>query len=334
VLSSQEIDELLAAINAGDTEPEKSDFKTVSGTRKIKIYDFKRQDKFTKEQIRSISIIHEIFSRDLTATLSDYFRKTIHVHTAFVDQLTYKEFIRTIPSPTTMAILEMTPLKGYGIIEIDPSMTHAMINRLFGGEGDGVKIQHELTSLEMKIMEDVINDNFLMPLHDAWNKIFDMKPALKKIDTEPHLCQIVPSSEMVILVGFECKFGNVEGIINLCLPYLTIAPIMDRLAFECITFGAEKKSIKPSDTISLNDTLDRIIVPISVELGRKSYTLAEIRAIKEGTILELDKLAGENFDIFAGGELIGHGEVVVIDETFGIRVTDIGRKTDVQPQTS
>ena len=135
VLSQNEIDQLLSAINAGDTETE--DFKPAADIRKIKIYDFKRPDKFSKEQIRTVSIMHETFARLTTTALSANLRSMVHVHVASVDQLTYEEFIRSIPTPTTLAIINMDPLKGNAILEIDPAITFSIIDRLFGGTGEG-----------------------------------------------------------------------------------------------------------------------------------------------------------------------------------------------------
>ena len=123
VLSQDEIDQLLTAISAGDTEPE--DFRPVNDTRKIKIYDFKRPDKFSKEQIRTVSIMHETFARLTTNSLSGQLRSMVHVHVASVDQLTYEEFIRSIPTPTTLAVINMDPLKGNAILEIDPAATRS-----------------------------------------------------------------------------------------------------------------------------------------------------------------------------------------------------------------
>ncbi len=145
VLSQDEIDQLLTAISAGDTETE--DFRPVNDTRKIKIYDFKRPDKFSKEQIRTVSIMHETFARLTTTALSAQLRSMAHVHVASVDQLTYEEFIRSIPTPTTLAVINMDPLKGNAILEIDPSVTFSIIDRLFGGTGQGTKVQRDLNGL-------------------------------------------------------------------------------------------------------------------------------------------------------------------------------------------
>ena len=175
VLSQDEIDQLLTAINAGDTEPE--DFKPAADSRKIKIYDFKRPDKFSKEQIRTISMMHETFARLSTTSLSAQLRSVVHVHVASVDQLTYEEFIRSIPTPTTLAIINMDPLKGNAILEVDPAITFSIIDRLFGGTGEGTKSQHELTDIEQSVMEGIIV-RILGNMREAWTQLIDLRPRL------------------------------------------------------------------------------------------------------------------------------------------------------------
>jgi len=147
VLSQDEIDQLLTAISTGDIESE--DVTKVTDQKKIKIYDFKRPDKFSKEQIRTVSSMHESFARLTTTSLSAQLRTLIQVHVASVDQLTYEEFIRSIPNPTTLAVINMDPLKGSAILEIDPAVTFSIIDRLFGGPGEGVKVSRDLTEIEM-----------------------------------------------------------------------------------------------------------------------------------------------------------------------------------------
>ena len=121
VLSQDEIDQLLSAISAGEISTE--EIHQPRDQRKIKIYDFKRPDKFSKDQIRTVSIMHETFARLTTTSMSAQLRSLVHVHVASVDQLTYEEFIRSIPNPTTLAVIDMDPLKGSAILEIDPAIT-------------------------------------------------------------------------------------------------------------------------------------------------------------------------------------------------------------------
>ena len=158
-------------------------------------------------------------ARSLSASL----RTLVHVHVASVDQLTYEEFIRSIPTTTTLAVVSMDPLKGQIILEIDPAVTFTIIDRLFGGAGEGTKITRELTDIEYSVMEGIIV-KILGNLREAWTQVIDLRPRLSQIETNPQFAQIVPPTEMVVLVTLETKIGDVEGMMNLCIPYLTIDP--------------------------------------------------------------------------------------------------------------
>ena len=240
VLSQDEIDQLLMAISSGESE--NVDFKPVNDTRKIKIYDFKRPDKFSKEQIRTVQIMHETFSRLTTTSLSAQLRCMVQVHVASVDQLTYEEFIRSIPSPTTLAVINMDPLKGNAILEIDPAITFSMIDRLFGGLGQATKVQRDLTDIEQSVMEGIIV-RILANMRESWTQVIDLRPRLGQIETNPQFAQIVPPSEMVVLVTLETKVGEEEGMMNFCIPYITIEPIISKLSSQFWFSSVRRSSI-------------------------------------------------------------------------------------------
>jgi flagellar motor switch protein FliM len=407
VLSEDEIEQLLTAINASDKESD--DIKSAPDTRKIKIYDFKRPDKFSLQQIRAISIIHDTFSRLISDSLSAKLRSMVHVHVASVDQLTHEEFIRTLPTPTTMAIMDMAPLKGGAVLEIDPAITFAIIDRICGGFGGTTKFNHELSDIETSVMKGVIGP-MLGNLSEAWAAVLDLRPSLRQIDTNPQFVQLVSPTDMVILITQEANIGGVVGMINICIPYTTIEPIIEKLPFcwwqetvqnstvsadlddvpvrmtaevlrrdyplkeilkwdaktlilplrplspgycylrlgdrrvwQCqilpdskwfpkrITivnyaekpFGTEGNMEMGKVNPLVADALSSAMMRVSVELGATNKTVKEVYAISEGTILELDKLAGEPLDVKVNGIIIAKGEPVVIDENFGIRIIEI-----------
>ena len=416
VLSQDEIDQLLTAINAGDTEPE--DFRPASNSRKIKIYDFKRPDKFSKEQIRTISILHESYARELTSILSSYFRMNIHIHVASIDQLTYEEFIHSIPTPTMLPVVNADPLSGNIILEIDPAITGCMINRIFGGEGVYSSKTHELTALEKIALEEILHES-VSALAKAWANIVPLKPKVLQVETNPQFAQIVPPTEMTVLVTMEMKFGETEGMMNICFPFLTLEPVIpelsamtwfgrmnrrngkkaERICIEdvpvlikaelfsrvctmgdimgwkkktilyphegmdlgkcrikignAITFIAQpitdkngvysrririNELVKPYeerfmenkseqigefDAPGIAGALRDVNIQLSVELGRTRRMVKEILTMGEGSIVELDKLAGEPVDILANNVVVAKGEVVVIDENFGVRITEL-----------
>ncbi len=284
VLSQDEIDQLLTAISAGEVNTEEVHQPT--DQRKIKIYDFKRPDKFSKDQIRTVSIMHETFARLTTTSLSAQLRSLIHVHVASVDQLTYEEFIRSIPNPTTLAVIDMDPLKGSAIMEIDPAITFSIIDRLFGGQGEGAKFSRDLTDIEQSVMEGIIV-RVLGNLRESWSTVIDLRPRLGGIETNPQFAQIVPPSEMVVLVTLETKVGDVEGMMNLCIPYLTIEPIISKLSAQ-YWYSSVRRGTTTENLNILRERLATVAVTLVAEIGRMSLPVREVLALKPGDIIRLD----------------------------------------------
>jgi flagellar motor switch protein FliM len=283
VLSQDEIDQLLTAISSGDVEPE--EVHQPSDQRKIKIYDFKRPDKFSKEQIRTVSIMHETFARLTTTSLSAQLRSLVQVHVASVDQLTYEEFIRSIPNPTTLAVINMDPLKGSAILEIDPAITFSIIDRLFGGQGEGTKVTRDLTDIEQSVMEGIIV-RVLGNMREAWSQVIDLRPRLGQIETNPQFAQIVPPTEMVVLVTLETKVGDVEGMMNFCIPYLTIEPIISKLSAQ-YWYSSVRRGTTTENLNILRERLSTIEVAVVAEIGAMDLTVRDVLSLRAGDVIRL-----------------------------------------------
>jgi flagellar motor switch protein FliM len=283
VLSQDEIDQLLTAISAGDVEAEEA--PKPAEQRKIKIYDFKRPDKFSKEQIRTVSIMHETFARLTTTSLSAQLRSLVQVHVASVDQLTYEEFIRSIPNPTTLAVINMDPLKGSAILEIDPAITFSIIDRLFGGKGESAKVSRDLTDIEQSVMEGIIV-RVLGNMREAWSQVIDLRPRLGQVETNPQFAQIVPPTEMVVLVTLETKVGDVEGMMNFCIPYLTIEPIISKLSAQ-YWYSSVRRGATTENLNILRERLATVEVSVVAEVGSMQLTVREVLALSVGDVIRL-----------------------------------------------
>jgi flagellar motor switch protein FliM len=283
VLSQDEIDQLLTAISSGDIETE--EVQQPADQRKIKIYDFKRPDKFSKEQIRTVSIMHETFARLTTTSLSAQLRSLVHVHVASVDQLTYEEFIRSIPNPTTLAVINMDPLKGSAVLEIDPSVTFSIIERLFGGQGEGAKVNRDLSDIEQSVMEGIIV-RILGNMREAWSQVIDLRPRLGQIETNPQFAQIVPPTEMVVLVTLETKVGEVEGMMNFCIPYLTIEPIISKLSAQ-YWYSSVRRGTTTENLNILRERLASIEVSVAAEVGKMDLTMRDVLNLTQGDVIRL-----------------------------------------------
>jgi flagellar motor switch protein FliM len=283
VLSQDEIDQLLTAISSGDVE--RDDAPAPADQRKIKIYDFKRPDKFSKEQLRTINMMHETFARLTTTQMSAQLRSLVTLHVAAVDQLTYEEFIRSIPNPTTLAVINMDPLKGSAILEIDPAITFSIIDRLFGGQGEGSKVTRELTDIETSVMEGIIV-RVLGSMREAWSQVIDLRPRLGQIDTNPQFAQIVPPSEMVVLVTLETKVSEVEGMIQFCIPYLTIEPIISKLSAQ-YWYSTVRRGATTENLNILRDKLATVAVTLVAEIGSMTLTMGEVLGLRSGDVIRL-----------------------------------------------
>jgi flagellar motor switch protein FliM len=195
----------------------------------IKLYDFKRPDKFSRDQIRTLSILHEYFSRLLATRMSGLLRCVCEVSLDYVDQMSYEEYIRIIPVPACMAIINMDPLRGSSIIQIDNTLTFSIIERLAGRSNvETPGFNRDLTDIELSIMEGMFV-RILEPFRESWSTVYDSKPRLGQIEIDSQFANIVPPTEMVIVVSLNCKIQTVESRITICLPYLTLEPIVSKL---------------------------------------------------------------------------------------------------------
>jgi flagellar motor switch protein FliM len=319
VLSQDEIDQLLTAISTGDIETE--EVSQATDQRKIKIYDFKRPDKFSKEQIRTVSIMHETFARLTTTSLSANLRALVHVHVASVDQLTYEEFIRSIPNPTTLAVINMDPLKGSAVLEVDPSVTFAIIDRLFGGKGEGTKVTRDLSDIEQSVMEGIIV-RILGNMREAWSQVIDLRPRLGQIETNPQFAQIVPPTEMVVLVTLETKVGEVEGMMNFCIPYLTIEPIISKLSAQ-YWYSSVRRGTTTENLNILRERLSSIEVPVVAEIGSMNLTVRDVLALSMGDVIRLSNVrTGDPMDLKVGNKPKFQCRPGVVGNKLAVQITE------------
>ena len=287
VLSQDEIDQLLTAISSGDTDTD--DYKPVNSAKKIKMYDFKRPDKFSKEQLRTVSIMHETFARLTTTSLSAQLRSFVTVHVASVEQITYEEFIRSIPNPTTLAVINMDPLKGNAVLEIDPAITFCMIDRLFGGRGltSGNK-NRDLTDIEQEVMEGVIV-RILANIREAWTQVIDLRPRFAQIETNPQFAQIVPPTEMVVLITLETKVGEEEGMMNFCIPYLVLEPIVSKLSSQ-YWFSSVRKNSTTQYLETIKQQLTSVDMDVVADFGSIKLPNRDVLSLRVGDVIRLSNI--------------------------------------------
>ena len=225
VLSQNEIDNLLQALSSGELDAE--EIKD-SDEKQIKNYDFARPAKFSKEHLRTLEIIFEHYGRLLSTNLPVYLRKAIQVEVMNSEAVSYSEFSNALSNPVLLGIINFAPLKGNIILEIASNLGYAMVDRMLGGEGEPLEKTREFSEIELLIIERILTVCVNL-LHEPWENVVDIHPRLERIETNSQFAQIISPSEMIAIVTINIKIGDVEGLMNVCLPYLTLEDIMDKL---------------------------------------------------------------------------------------------------------
>ncbi|GEL06665.1 flagellar motor switch protein FliM [Salisediminibacterium halotolerans] len=286
VLSQGEIDALLSALSTGEMDAD--ELKKEDEEKKVKTYDFKRALRFSKDQIRSLTRIHENFARLLTTQLSAQLRTFVSINVASVDQLPYDEFIRSVPKMTILNVFEPYPLDGRFVMEVNPNIAYAMLDRMLGGQGEAYDKVDNLTEIETKIMTQLFQRT-LETFREAWMSVEEFDPVMDDMEVNPQFLQLVSPNETVVVVSFSTTIGETSGMINICLPHVVIESILPKLSVH-LWMQTKKKEPDPAEVAALESNLKQAPLEMTVELGHSEITIEEFIQLDIGDMIELDQL--------------------------------------------
>lgn len=327
VLEQSEVDALLAAVDSGQVQSAGVDMSTaqVFGSRgkapaDVQVYDFKRPERVSKDQMRALEGLHEGFGRNFGAALSGYLRTIIEVSVANIEQLTYSEFIHSLPNPTCFNLLKAEQLDGSLCLEISPLIIYPIIDRLLGGSNADLFIpQRPLTQIEQRLVQR-ITDRATHHLSEAWTNLTPVTFSVQDFESNPQLVQIVPPNETVVVVGFELKMGNRAGTMSLCIPYNVIEPIMSLLAAQN-WFSYQRKGGQDDHLRKLTKNVHNAPVEVRAFLAQTTISLNDLLSLQVGDVITTDKACGKDVLIQVEGRNKLLGQIGQFRGNRAIRVT-------------
>ncbi|HUT03490.1 MAG TPA: flagellar motor switch protein FliM [bacterium] len=299
LLSQEEIDALLTQMpEESERAPGGPKGAAMMLGKKAQLYDFKRPDRLSKDNIRSLHLIHDRFARSCSASFSAYLRTMSDVNLLSVDQFTYFEFLMSLPDPTCLNILSMRPLEGNAALEINPSVVFPVIDKLLGGPGQPLAEVREITDIEFGIIEGMIKQS-LKDLQDAWSQAMNIEIAIVERETTPQLMQIAAPNEPVVLVTFEIKIAELSGMMNLCIPSRMLEPVMNRFTQDWYSVSVSSRPEKVG--LWINELLNEVPLPVSVFLGESRLAVQDIVDLEKGDVVVLEGRTSTPLTVRVGG---------------------------------
>ena len=321
VLSQNEIDNLLQALSSGELDAE--EIKD-SDEKQIKNYDFARPAKFSKEHLRTLEIIFEHYGRLLSTNLPVYLRKAIQVEVMNSEAVSYSEFSNALSNPVLLGIINFAPLKGNIILEIASNLGYAMVDRMLGGEGEPLEKTREFSEIELLVIERILTVCVNL-LHEPWENVVDIHPRLERIETNSQFAQFVTPNEMTSIVTMSIKIGEVEGLMNVCIPYAVLEPVIDKVN----TKYWYSTSVATGDGTYrdyLEESLQRAQIPVRAIMGRSAISVNEFIHLQPGDIIKVNTRLEDELDVYVGNIKKFSAIPGAYEDSYAVKIKSIYRE--------
>ncbi|HEV8069234.1 MAG TPA: flagellar motor switch protein FliM [Planctomycetaceae bacterium] len=332
ILSQSEVESLLAAL---DTGPQRSEPQQSAATSRsdayggqVSVYDFKRPERVSKEQMRAFQAMHDGFSREFGAVLSGMLRTIVEVKLSSVDQLTYGEFVFSLENMTCFNVMRAEGLDGHMILDLTPSIIFPIVDRLLGG-GKSAKYSipsRPLTEIELRLIDRII-ERAIEGLEKSWASVCELKLRVTQVESNPQLVQIVPPNEVIVLISFEITMGEIRGIMNLCIPFNTIEPLMGNLSSD--TWSAyTKRTADPRQKLNLQTGVGKGKVKMVVGLADTRLTAQEIMGLSVGDVIMTEKGREQPLEVYIEGRPLFRGSAGLLKGHKAIQISSSIARTE------
>lgn len=319
ILSQNEIDALLNALTSGEVDVK--EIQEAESVDKVKKYDFRNPQKIAKDQLRTLEIIHENFGRLFQTFLSGYLRAPVKTNILTVDQFAYSEFSNAISNPAFLTIVDFAPLSGQILIDISTNIVYSIIDRLLGGDGSGEQEIRAFSEIELHLLESMVVK--MMPIiQESWQNVVQLDPKLDKIETNPQFAQVVPPNETIALVTMNLDIGSTEGMLNVCIPYLAIEPILDKLSTR-YWFSTEQRGLSEKEIAAVKERILNTRVPVRAELGSTTLSIRDVLNLQKGDVVKLDTFVDDMAKIKVGSQVKFLGNVGVSKNKMAIKIMNV-----------
>ena len=319
ILSQEEIDALLDVVEDEGDDVLESGSDELLPQRQVTLYDFKRPNRVSKEQLRAFRGVHDKMARSLASQISSIMRSIVEIQLHSVDQMTYGEFLMSLPNPTSFNVFSIKPLEGSGVIEINPSIAFPMLDRLLGGKGEPFDASREFSDIELSLFETILRV-MMSTLKEAWGPVMEVYPTIESKESSPNVVQIVAQNEIVVMVVMEIIIGHSSGMMNICYPVIALEPVLPKLASRDLMLN--ETSSKKSRNTELQVLLGGAKVNVEANLGNADLTMGDILGLKVGDVVRLSTPANDIVTVSVDSKERFKGEIGLRRFRKSIQITE------------
>ena len=325
ILSQEEVDALLRGISGGEIETEPEIVQDASG---VVAYDLTSQDRIIRGRMPTLEMTNEKFARMFRTTLSALLRKVATVSAISTDMIKFGEFLKTLPVPTSMHLLKLEPMRGNAIFVVESKIIFALVDILFGGSGkEAFKVEgREFTAIENNLIKRVVI-SALADLERAWKPLMEIKAVYQRSEVNPQFAQIVPPTDVVVVVNFEIEVEYTSGMMTICIPYSALEPIREKLqaGFQSEQIEVDKEWIK---RFKMN--LMKSHINLSVELGHAHLKTGDVVNLKAGDVIQLEQYSTDPVNVAVEGVMKYKGYLGIYKGNQAVQISEIIRGQEVQ----
>lgn len=321
VLSQSEIDSLLSALNNGDFDPAETEEVE---ERQVKDYNFARPSKFSKDHLRTMVFIFEHYARLLSTSLPVYLRKNVQVEVMHAEAATFQEFSNSLSNPVLLGVVNFAPLEGTVVLEMASGLGYTIVDRMLGGSGVPLERAREFTEIELTIIERVMSvcTNLLI---EPWINVQELNPTLERIETNSQFAQFVSPNEMTSIVTMDIKIGDVQGLMNICIPYTVVEPVIDKINTKYWYSTVDVKSNELYRQM-IEDTLNRAQIPVRAIMGRSAISVNDFIHLQVGDIIKVDTRVEDELDVFVGNIKKFSALPGAHDDAYAVKIKSVYRE--------
>ncbi|MCW5960176.1 MAG: flagellar motor switch protein FliM [Pyrinomonadaceae bacterium] len=315
ILSTEELSALMP-------EPPKSDGTEREKRKRIVPYNFRRPDRLSKDQVRSLYLLHDLFAHSLSTSLPLFLRTIAEVNLISVEQQAYSEYLRGLPDPTTVFTISSASLNGVFAIEINSSIAFPIIDRLLGGTGAELSEKRAATDLELKILEGfltIVTENY----RNAWNPILPIETEVVGRETRPQMLQIIAPNEVVATIGYQVQIGETMGAMSICLPVVMLENVIEK--FNQSSY-LPAKATAPEATRCLLESLSKVRLPFSTELDSVPAAVLDLMNLSVGDVVRTNHRTDRPLSVSVGDTVKFVGKIASLEGRMIVQVTDRGNK--------